>query len=106
MNAYEILRHGGRSAMSFSTLIWPLGYNKLWILTWTNPDGRICTETMGPTVTKKEYIETLSVEQLRELLDTFTDMLINQDELNYLGEDEEDEEVGFFSPNSGSSYIE
>jgi uncharacterized protein YggL (DUF469 family) len=61
---------------------------------------------MGPTVTKKEYIETLSVEQLRELLDTFTDMLINQDELNYLGEDEEDEEVGFFSPNSGSSYIE
>ncbi len=102
MNDYEILRHN----MSFSTLIWPLGYNKLWILTWTNPDGRICTETMGPTVTKKEYIETLSVEQLRELLDTFTDMLINQDELNYLGEDEEDEEIGFFCPNSGSSYIE
>ena len=99
MNDYEILRHN----MSFSTLIWPLGYNKLWILTWTNPDGRICTETMGPTVTKKEYIETLSVEQLRELLDTFTDMLIDQDELNYFGEDEE---VGFFSPNSGSSYIE
>ena len=86
MNTYEILRH-----------------NRLWILTWTNPDGRICTETMGPTVTKKEYIETLSVEQLRELLDTFTDMLINQDELNYFGEDEE---VCFFCPNSGSSYIE
>jgi hypothetical protein len=89
MNAYEILRH-----------------NKLWILTWTNPDGRICTETMGPTVTKKEYIETLSVEQLRELLDTFTNMLIDQDELNYFGEDEEDEEIGFFCPNSGSSYTE
>jgi hypothetical protein len=56
--------------------------------------------------TKQEYIESLTTKQLRELLDTFTDMLINQDELNYLGEDEEDEEVGFFSPNSGSSYIE
>jgi uncharacterized protein YggL (DUF469 family) len=61
---------------------------------------------MGPTVTKKEYIKTLSVEQLRELLDRFTDMLIDQDELRYFGEDEEDEEIGFFSPNSGSSYIE
>jgi uncharacterized protein YggL (DUF469 family) len=56
--------------------------------------------------TKQEYIESLTTKQLRELLDTFTDMLINQDELNYLGEDEEDEEVGFFCPNSGSSYIE
>jgi uncharacterized protein YggL (DUF469 family) len=83
-----------------------LRHNKLWILTWTNPDGRICTEKMGQTVTKKEYIETLSVEQLRELLDTFTKILIDQDELNYFGEDEEDEEVGFFCPNSGSSYIE
>jgi hypothetical protein len=33
-------------------------------------------------------------------------MLIDQDELNYLGEDEGDEEIGFFCPNSGSSYIE
>jgi uncharacterized protein YggL (DUF469 family) len=56
--------------------------------------------------TKQEYIESLTVEQLRELLDRFTDMLIDQDELNYFGEDEEDEEIGFFSPNSGSSYIE
>ena len=56
--------------------------------------------------TKQEYIESLTVEQLRELLDRFTDMLIDQDELNYFGEDEEDEEVGFFCPNSGSSYIE
>jgi uncharacterized protein YggL (DUF469 family) len=56
--------------------------------------------------TKQEYIESLTTKQLRELLDTFTDMLIDQDELNYLGEDEEDEEVGFFCPNSGSSYIE
>jgi uncharacterized protein YggL (DUF469 family) len=56
--------------------------------------------------TKQEYIESLTTKQLRELLDTFTDMLIDQDELNYLGEDEEDEEIGFFCPNSGSSYIE
>jgi uncharacterized protein YggL (DUF469 family) len=56
--------------------------------------------------TKQEYIESLTTKQLRELLDTFTDMLIDQDELNYLGEDEEDEEVGFFCPNSGSSYTE
>ena len=57
-------------------------------------------------MTKKEYIESLTIEQLRELVDTFTEMLIDQDELNYLGEDEEDEEIGFFCPNSGSSYIE
>jgi uncharacterized protein YggL (DUF469 family) len=57
-------------------------------------------------VTKKEYIETLTVEQLRELLDRFTDMLINQDELRYFGEDQVDEVIGFFCPNSGSSYIE
>jgi uncharacterized protein YggL (DUF469 family) len=57
-------------------------------------------------MTKKEYIETLSVEQLRELLDTFTDMLIDQDELRYFGEDEVDEVIGFFCPNSGSSYTE
>jgi len=57
-------------------------------------------------MTKKEYIETLTVEQLRELLDRFTDMLIDQDELRYFGEDEVDEVIGFFSPNSGSSYIE
>ena len=56
--------------------------------------------------TKQEYIESLTTKQLRELLDTFTDMLIDQDELNYFGEDEEDEEIGFFCPNSGSSYIE
>jgi len=56
--------------------------------------------------TKQEYIESLTTKQLRELLDTFTDMLIDQDELNYLGEDEEDEEIGFFCPNSGSSYTE
>ena len=56
--------------------------------------------------TKQEYIESLTTKQLRELLDTFTDMLIDQDELHYLGEDEEDEETGFFCPNSGSSYIE
>jgi uncharacterized protein YggL (DUF469 family) len=61
-------------------------------------------------MTKKEYIESLTVEQLRELLDRFTDMLIDQDELSYFGgyfgEDEVDEVIGFFSPNSGSSYIE
>ena len=57
-------------------------------------------------MTKKEYIESLTAEQLRELLDTFTDMLIDQDELRYFGEDEVDEVVGFFCPNSGSSYIE
>jgi len=57
-------------------------------------------------MTKKEYIESLTIEQLRELVDTFTEMLIDQDELNYLGEDEEDEEIGFFCPNSGSSYTE
>ena len=56
--------------------------------------------------TKQEYIESLTVEQLRELLDRFTGMLIDQDELNYLGEDEGDEEIGFFCPNSGSSYTE
>ena len=56
--------------------------------------------------TKQEYIESLTTKQLRELLDTFTDMLIDQGELNYLGEDEEDEETGFFCPNSGISYIE
>jgi hypothetical protein len=64
MNTYEILRH-----------------NRLWILTWTNPDGRICTEKMGPTVTKKEYIETLSVEQLRELLET---MLVESSQINFV----------------------
>ena len=57
-------------------------------------------------VTKQEYIESLTTKQLRKLLDIFTSMLIDQDELNYLGEDEEDEEVGFFCPNSGSSYTE
>lgn len=57
-------------------------------------------------VTKQEYIESLTTKQLRELLDTFTDMLIDQDELRYFGEDEVDEVVGFFCPNSGSSYIE
>lgn len=57
-------------------------------------------------VTKQEYIESLTTEQLRELLDRFTDMLIEQDELRYFGEDEVDEVIGFFSPNSGSSYIE
>ena len=56
--------------------------------------------------TKQEYIESLTTKQLRELLDTFTDMLIDQVEILYLGEDEEDEEVGFFCPNSGSSYTE
>lgn len=56
--------------------------------------------------TKQEYIESLTTKQLRKLLDIFTSMLIDQDELNYLGEDEEDEEVGFFCPNSGSSYTE
>ena len=57
-------------------------------------------------VTKQEYIESLTTKQLRKLLDIFTSMLIDQDELNYLGEDEEDEVVGFFCPNSGSSYTE
>lgn len=57
-------------------------------------------------VTKQEYIESLTTKQLRELLDRFTDMLIDQDELRYFGEDEVDEVVGFFCPNSGSSYIE
>lgn len=57
-------------------------------------------------VTKQEYIKSLTTKQLRKLLDIFTSMLINQDELNYLGEDEEDEVVGFFCPNSGSSYTE
>jgi uncharacterized protein YggL (DUF469 family) len=57
-------------------------------------------------MTKKEYIGSLTVEQLRELLDTFTDMLIDQDELSYFGEDEVDEVIGFFCPNSGSSYTE
>ena len=57
-------------------------------------------------VTKQEYIESLTTKQLRKLLDTFTKILIDQDELNYLGEDEEDEEIGFFCPNSGSSYTE
>jgi uncharacterized protein YggL (DUF469 family) len=57
-------------------------------------------------VTKQEYIESLTTEQLRELLDRFTDMLIEQDELRYFGEDEVDEVIGFFSPNSGSSYTE
>lgn len=56
--------------------------------------------------TKQEYIESLTTKQLRKLLDIFTSMLIDQDELNYLGEDEEDEVVGFFCPNSGSSYTE
>jgi uncharacterized protein YggL (DUF469 family) len=56
--------------------------------------------------TKQEYIESLTTEQLRELLDRFTDMLIEQDELRYFGEDEVDEVTGFFCPNSGSSYIE
>jgi len=50
--------------------------------------------------TKQEYIESLTVEQLRELLDTFTDMLIDQDELRYYGEDVVDEAIGFFCPNS------
>lgn len=57
-------------------------------------------------VTKREYIESLTTEQLRELLDWFTDILIKQDELNYFGEDEVDEVVGFFCPHSGNSYIE
>ena len=57
-------------------------------------------------MTKKEYIGSLTVEQLRELLDRFTDMLIDQDELRYFGEDQVDEVIGFFCPNSGSSYIE
>lgn len=57
-------------------------------------------------VTKQEYIKSLTTKQLRKLLDIFTSMLIDQDELNYLGEDEEDEVVGFFCPNSGSSYTE
>ena len=57
-------------------------------------------------VTKQEYIESLTVEQLRKLLDIFTSMLIDQDELRYFGEDEVDEVVGFFCPNSGSSYTE
>jgi hypothetical protein len=57
-------------------------------------------------VTKQEYIESLTTKQLRELLDTFTDMLIEQDELRYFGEDEVDEVIGFFSPDSGSSYTE
>jgi hypothetical protein len=56
--------------------------------------------------TKQEYIESLTTKQLRELLDRFTDMLIDQVEILYLGENEEDEEVGFFCPNSGSSYTE
>ena len=56
--------------------------------------------------TKQEYIESLTTKQLRELLDTFTDMLIDQDELRYFGEDEVDEVIGFFCPNSGSSYTE
>ena len=34
--------------------------------------------------TKQEYIESLTTKQLRKLLDIFTSMLIDQDELNYL----------------------
>ena len=57
-------------------------------------------------VTKQEYIKSLTTKQLRKLLDIFTSMLIDQDELRYFGEDEVDEVVGFFCPNSGSSYTE
>lgn len=56
--------------------------------------------------TKKEYIDSLTTEQLRNILNYFSELLIDQSELNFVGEDEEDEnkEPGFYCPHSGEKW--
>ena len=58
-------------------------------------------------MTKQEYINSLSVDQLRSLVDTFSDMLIDEDQIGYIGEDDEDEDPdGFYCPNSGMNFLD
>jgi len=59
-------------------------------------------------MTKKEYIASLTIEQLRALVEEFSEMLLDQEMVNYIGEDEDEDcgpyEPGFTCAHTGDRY--